>query len=549
MATYGKKIFRGNEGRQRVLDGILEVSKTVASTYGPKGRTAAFDKGGSFRTTKDGITVAKELKFSDEAKNFGAMLIKEAAGKSNFMGGDGSTSVTILTAELCKEAYKLLVKGIDINHLKEGFQIASDYVLNELVTYKHEIENEHDIFNIAKTSANNDLEIAETVKQAFISIGDNGIVTLADSLSRKGETAVKTRSGLEFDRGFLSSECINASHDQCILEEPNFLFSSEVLNDVEDLQLIIQPLQLNKKPIVIIAPDFSHEVMAWFRDMLNKKTVIGSLVLAPGVSRENINDNLIDLAVMTNAKIMYYDFELNDYKEEYLGTSTQVIINKDKTAIIGAHFDDERYNKHIEQLRAKVDYEGTEIGYSGYQLQTIKERIAKMTGGIATIYVGGITLTELEEKKDRYEDAVNAVRAALTGGFIPGGGTPLLRIAYKGGKELSVGLNHVAAVKAFLNAIKAPAKILINSSGADHESIIPEILALDNKSGYNSKEGNLTDMVASGIIDPYEVIKNSVTYATNMTEQFMSVETVIVTDAPNMYIESLDSVLNEDGIN
>jgi len=551
----GKRIERSKTAREQILKGMLEVSKTVSSTYGPCGRTVGFDRGGSFRITKDGITVAREIKFSDEAKNFGAMLIKEAAGKSNYISGDGSSSTTILTAELCAAAHNLLNQGIDINDLRTGFEVAEKVVLECLEKYQTIMNKEEDIFNIAKISANNDEEIAKHIQEAFLAIGDNGIVSIADSLSRKGETTVKISSGIEFDRGFLSSLCVNSTNDQCILHDAKFLLSTDILNSPQDLHVLIQMVQMNKWPLIIIAPDFDEEVMAWHREMISKKMLTGSLVLAPGVSKLNIADNLLDLAVLTNATILGQDVSLNDFDvHNHLGSADQVVITKGKTTILGAGTNQERFDKHIEFLQAKVDHDSAEIGYSEYELQNIKERIAKMTGGVATIFIGSLTSVELGEKKDRYEDAINSVRAMLSEGYIPGASTPLLRISYNqfnycdqfNSEQMSIGSR--TSFKSYMKAIRIPSQILIRSSGEDYENVVQDILKLSDNEGFNVKKRKIENLIDSGIIDPYKIIYNSILYASNVAEQFMGLDSIIISDVRNLSVESLDDILNEDGV-
>jgi len=548
MAIAGRKILKQNTARSTMLDGILDVYETVASTYGPRGRTVAFDRGGNIRLTKDGLTVAKEIKFSDETKNFGAILIKEAASKSNYISGDGSTSTTILTAALCNEAHKLLTQGININDLREGYRVAKEFTLAELAKHKIEVKDEKKIFEIAKISANGDEEIAKHISDAFLSIGDNGIVSIVDSLSRKGETAVKITSGLEFDRGFLSSQSVNSTNDQCILTEPKILLSANVLNVVEELQAIIQPLQIKKQPIVVIAPDFDDEVLAWFREQLSRKAIEGSLVLAPGISKNTINDNLVDLAVMTNAKIWGQDFNTNEYDDEFLGGAGKIVITKGKTAIIDAHTDSETFDKHIELLKAKIDHDSAEVGYSEFEIETVKERVAKMTGGVATILVGALTTTALGEKKDRYEDAINSVRATLKNGYLPGAGNVLMRISYQLPDD-KLKLGATAAFRSFMKALKLPAKRLILSAGGDYEVVFSDLLKEDNMAiGYDAKSGKIVNLLEAGIIDPYDIVYNSLLYASDVAESFMSIDSVIVTDIPNLTINSLDEVLNDDGM-
>jgi len=546
MAIAGKKILRKNVARNIILEGMMEVYNTVSSTYGPRGRTVLFDRGTNAKLTKDGITVAKEIKFSNEAKNLGALLIKEAAGKSNYMSGDGSTSATILTANLCKEANILLQQGVDINDLREGFRIARDTVLERLPEYKKEVHSEKDILEIAKVSANGDEEVASFIQEAFLKIGDNGIVSIADSLSRNGKTTVNIATGLEFSRGFLTSQSVNAANDQCILKSPKVLLSNQVLNDVQELQPIVQGLQLSKTPVVIIAPDFDDEVMAWFRELLTKKTVSGSLVLAPGTSKTTIADNLLDLSVMLNGKILGDDFSINEFKDEYLGTAEQITITKGKTIIVGGEIDQKRFDEHIELLLAKINHDSSELGYSEYEIEMIKERVAKMTGGVATIYVGALTSTELGEKKDRYEDAINAVRSALKSGYVIGAGTPLLKISF--GKTPEMSPPKALAYKAFMKAIRMPARKLIESAGEDPELIISEILSAKEGSGFNARTGEISYLLEDGIIDPFEVIRNTILYSSNMAESFMSIDSVIISDVPNLTFESMDEVLNEDGI-
>jgi chaperonin GroEL len=543
----GKKIIYAKNARDIILSGIHDVERTVALTFGPQGRTVAFDKGGNFKITKDGISVANEIKFTDEVKNFGAMLVKEAASKSNYQSGDGSSSTTILTAGLCDAAHRLLNQGIDINELREGFKIARAYVLEQLLGYLHSIEDNMDLYNIAYISSNSDVEIASAITNAFSQIGDNGIVTLADSMSRSGQSEVKFSTGIEFDRGFLHGQSVNSANDQAVFESPAIMLSSQVLNDPNLLATILQPVLLNKIPIVIIAPDFDDEVLAWFREQLAKKTVSGALVLAPGVSRESVNNNLVDYSVLLNCKIAYQDVDITDYNIiENVGECERIVITKGKTVIVGPKTSPERFEQHIENLQAKVNSNAIDFAYSEFEIELIKERIARMSGGIATIFVGALTAPELSEKKDRYEDAVNAVRSTLQDGYVPGAGTPLLRISYEGPKgKASIGV--CTAIGEYLKALRKPAKLLITSAGADPEAVVPAILK-NKANGFDAKEGKVVDLLKEGIIDPYKVIVNSVVYATNVAEAFMGVDAVITTDVPNMGIQPLDDVLQESGV-
>jgi chaperonin GroEL len=542
----GKKILSGKEVREKILLGIIEAGNTVAKTYGPRGRTVVYEKGSNYLITKDGYTVINQIDFTNECKKFGAKLLREAANYANFSNGDGSTNVVILTTELCKEVNNLLNQGIDINDIRAGFKEAKNFVLENLKEYKKEISSTEDLLNIAKISSNNDEEIANYIVEAFSKIGDNGIVSIGTSQSRQGKTSVNLSTGFEFDRGFISSKCVNSANDQCILKEPKILLSLKPLNDVESLKPIVTYCQQNKLSLVIIAPNFDEEVMAFYNEMLAKKIIQGSLVLSPGTDKLSIENRLNDLAVSINAKILGQDIEFSTFDiDNDFGSCDEIIIQKSKTTISGNHYDKKQFDDYIELLRAKINLDSTERAYSEYEIESIKERIARMTGGIATILVGALTEIELSEKRDRYDDAVNAVRNSINDGFIPGASMPLLEISYKSKKLENPSQNY--AFKAYLKSLRKPSKLLITSTGDDPENIIQEILK-DKNSGYDARKAEIVDLLKEGIIDPYKIICNNILYSTNIAEQFLSINSMIVSDTPNMEIQSLDSVLNEDGI-
>jgi chaperonin GroEL len=541
----GKKIIAGNKCRELILHGILETSKVVGSTFGPRGRTVAFERGDNWKITKDGVSVAKEIKFSNESKNFGATLIKEAANYANFSNGDGSTSVTILTAELCREANNLLIQGIDINDIRDGFKAGKNLVLENLKKYQKRIGSEEDLFNIAKISANNDTEIAEFITKAFAKTGDDGVVSIGTSQSRQGKTEIVFSDGFEYDRGFISSKCVNSANDQCILKDPKILLSLKPINDVELLKPIVVYCEKNKFPLIIIAPNFDEDVMAFYNEMLAKKIIQGTLILSPGTDKISIENKLNDLAISISAKIIGQDVEFSTFDvDNDFGECGQIIVTKGKTTISDSKHDKIVFNDYIAKLKAKTVLDSAEKAYSEYEIESIKERIARLTGGIATILVGALTEIELSEKRDRYEDAINAVRNTMKEGFISGAATPLLRISYS---KVPRGLKPVQdlCVKTYLKALRKPAKILISSTGEDPENIVPQILKKSNDYGFDAKQAKIVNLDKTGIIDPYKIMYNNILYATNIAEQFLSIDSIILSDVPNMEIESLDSILNE----
>jgi chaperonin GroEL len=542
----GKKILFGKNVREKILSGIIESGKTVASTYGPRGRTVVYEKGSNYFITKDGFTVISQIDFTDECKKFGAKLLREAANYANFANGDGSTNVTILTTELCSEVNNLLNQGIDINDIRAGFKIAKEFVLNELSNFKRNISSEEDLKNIALISSNNDEEIASSIVTAFTGIGDDGIVSIGTSQSRQGKTEVVFTTGFEWDRGFLSSKCVNTANDQCILKEPKLLLSTKPINDVESLKPIVTYCAQNKMPLVIIAPVFDEEIMSFYNEQVSRKVITGTLVTSPGTDKIAIENKMNDLAIMVNGKLLGQDIEFANFDiENDFGTCDEIIITKGKTVISGNHYDEKKFNDYIDGLRAKINLDSSEKAYSEYEIENIKERVARMTGGIATILVGALTEIELSEKRDRYDDAVNAVRNTIKNGYISGASIPLLRISYRNCKSDIPSQQY--AIKAFLKALRKPTKLLIQSTGDDPEAIIPEILE-NNNNGYDARKAQIVDFMTAGIIDPYSIICNNILYSTNIAEQFLSINSMILSDVPNLELQPLDSVLDDSGI-
>lgn len=544
----GKEIIFGQKARDGINTGIQLACKAVASTFGPRGRTVAYTKGTNTITTKDGISVLKSLSFSNnEVLDTGLKLLKEAADKANMHSGDGSTSTTILTASLCNEANRLLTQGIDINDLRYAFKQASKDVLDSLKKYKKDIESEETIKNIALVSSNGDEEVAQFVTDAFTSIGDGGLVSYADSMSRTGKTVLEIKQGLQIDKGYISSKCVNSTNDQCILNDVNIILFNDMVDGedaVEKFPLLIQTLK--GKSVLVIAPEYSEEIISMYLKSFVSNGIV--FIKAPGMSRESISSNIQDIAVMTNGKIIGIDLSLDEFNPlkdcGHCGTAT--LTNKE-TIITDPATDENAFNEHIELLK-KMTEEGDCIhGKSQFQIDVIKERIARLTGGIATIYIGALTSVELSEKKDRYDDAINAVRNSLAEGILVGAGTTLLRISYDNAITKSacknMSISQQTAYKAFMKAIRAPAKRLILSTGEDTEVVIPEILKNENN-GFNARTAKVEKIIEKGIVDPYAVVKNSIIYSTNMAEQFMSIDTIIVSDVKNMSIEALDEVVD-----
>jgi chaperonin GroEL len=549
--AHNKELIFGNAARDKILNGMLKCGRAVATTYGPRGRFTVVFKGSTPYLTKDGIRSLKAINFADELEEIGASLIKEASERANFVNGDGSTATAILCATLCQTANELIKTGIDASDIREGFSAARDAVLKHIDTYSKKISSADDIFAIAKVSANNDEEIAGMIRDAFTNIGDDGIVVITDSFSRTGQSAVTYTTGCSFDRGFLSSINADAKSETIEFQHPLVLLSSKPVDKFEEIIPFCKFAESEKKPLVIIAPDFGDDATAGFFNNIEKKTLSGTLILAPGVSKREITEKLDDLSVMLDASVLHTDVTLDSFKlDSHFGKCELMVVHSKKTEIISPVTNETRLATHIDALRKRASLDKVDEALSEFESEQIRSRIAHLSGGIATIHVGSRTSVELGEKKDRYEDAINAVRGAIAGGIVPGGSTALLVSALTIADKWATGRAssaHTASL-AFLDAIIKPAQILIRSTGRKTDKVISEIMKHDGTYGFNSKTGEVEDLIAAGIVDPTKVIKNSLIYAENVAESFMMIDCAIVSKLGNLSINS-DPVMTDEFFN
>lgn len=539
----GKIIVKGQQARDKLMKGITLAGEGVADTFGPRGRTFAWNKGTDTKTSKDGITFLTQIQDADEATDMGMKLVKEASDRANMHSGDGSTSTAILTKALCYEANQLLREGININDLRAGYKKAASDVLSKLESYKKDIQSEDDIYKIAKVSANGDEEVAGFVKDAFTQIGDDGLVSYADSASTTGKTFLDIKQGIRIDKGFISSKCVNAENNQCILHNAKIVIFKDLVDDTEKLSLLLQS-NANKDPLLIVAPEYSDDVRAYYTKHYAASTTV--FILIDGTAQSVIEENLDDLAIMTSSKIIGKDTTIDEYNlHKDAGEASVVTITAKQTIVSDPKTDEDALDSYIQKLKDKLSNDDPINGMSPWQKEQIQSRIAKMTGGIATIYIGALSKIELGEKKDRYDDAINAVRNALSDGIVAGGGTPLLKISYD---KISDACKDLApaqqlAYKAYMKAIRTPAKTLIASAGEDSEVIVPEILK-DDDLGFNARTAKVSKLINDGIFDPYNSVKNAVTYSSNMAEQFMGIDVLVLSAVKNMSVEPLDEVVD-----
>ena len=538
----GNIVVKSFEARQAMLEGMRIAVGVVVDTFGPRGKVFAYNNGTNTILSKDGVTALKKIKLSNELKDMGVKFVTEASDKANYHNGDGSSTTAILTYAMCEAMNKLINQGFDINLIRTCITEIRDFIFSLLTNFKCDIDDEKQIHDIAFISANGDEEMANLITQAFTSIGDKGLVSYADSQSRYGESSLVLSKGCEIGKGYISSKCVNSANDQAIFEDVYVAIFRDVVEDLEHFKMFIQLMHGHN--LLVIAPDYSDEVAAFYTNTAAKDNNV--FIRTPGYSRESIQRENEDLAVIFNTQIIGEDIQLEEMSYDKCGHAESIIATKNSVVVTEPSTDKNRKKEYVDTLQGLIDHQDPTHALSSDEITNIKSRIAKLEGGIATIYVGALSNQELSERKDRVDDALNAVRNALNGGFVVGGGTTLYRIAE--GDEYSKLLENTTSDKkvvydALMQAIKMPLKILVHSASCSYEKVAIE-LHEDKNFGFNARTGKVENLIEQGIVDPYNIVKNAVLYATNMTTQFVSVADAIISDVKNLSIEPLDEVVD-----
>ena len=538
----GNIVVKSFEARQAMLEGMRIAVDVVVDTFGPRGKVFAYNNGTNTILSKDGVTALKKIKLSNELKDMGVKFVTEASDKANYHNGDGSSTTAILTYAMCEAMNKLINQGFDINLIRTCITEIREFIFSLLTNFKCDIDDEKQIHDIAFISANGDEEMANLITQAFTSIGDKGLVSYADSQSRYGESSLVLSKGCEIGKGYISSKCVNSANDQAIFEDVYVAIFRDVVEDLEHFKMFIQLMHGHN--LLVIAPDYSDEVAAFYTNTAAKDNNV--FIRTPGYSRESIQRENEDLAVIFNTQIIGEDIQLEEMSYDKCGHAESIVATKNSVVVTEPSTDKNRKKEYVDTLQGLIDHQDPTHALSSDEITNIKSRIAKLEGGIATIYVGALSNQELSERKDRVDDALNAVRNALNGGFVVGGGTTLYRIAE--GDEYTKLLENTTSDKkvvydALMQAIKMPLKILVHSASCSYEKVAIE-LHEDKNFGFNARTGKVENLIEQGIVDPYNIVKNAVLYATNMTTQFVSVADAIISDVKNLSIEPLDEVVD-----
>ena len=527
-----KQLVFSGDARRKLRNGINVVAESVSSTLGPKGRNVAIDrKFGSPTVTHDGVSVAKEIELEDPFENMGAQLLKEAATKTNDIAGDGTTTSTVLAHAIVNEGLKALEAGYNPMLLKNGIEMATDAVSEELRKVAVKIDTKEEIGYVATNSAA-DTEIGGLIADVMDKVGKDGVITVEESKSLQFETEYV--EGMQFDRGYLSPYFITDSEQmEASIADPYILIHEKKISAAQDIVPLLEKLvQLGKRELVIIAEDIDGEALATL--VLNKlRGMLNVLaVKAPGFG-DRRKAMLQDIAILTGGTVIAEETgrKLESTTVQDLGRAEKVVSDKENTTVIGGKGDKGAITARIKEIRAEIDK-----STSDYDREKLQERLAKLSGGVAIIRVGAATETELKEKKHRVEDALSAARAAVEEGIVPGGEISLINAAVAldklkaGNEETKVGINIVR------KALEAPIRKLSANAGQDGSVIIDTVRRTaaekDNKNiGYNVLTDEYTDMIKAGVIDPVKVVRGALENAASIAAMILTTD-VLITDIP-----------------
>src|SRR5712672_2542440 len=501
-----KEVKFGVDARDRMLRGVDILHNSVKVTLGPKGRNVLLDKSyGAPRSTKDGVTVAKEIELTDRFENMGAQMVREVAQKTNDAAGDGTTTATVLAHAIVREGAKSVAAGMNPMDLKRGIQKAVEAVVADLKKRAKKVKSNDEIRQIGTISANGDTDIGQMIAKAMAKVGNEGVITVEEAKSL--ETELEVVEGMQFDRGYNSPYFItNAEKMICELEEPYILIHEKKLSSLQPMLPILEAVVQAGRSLVIIAEEIEGEALATL--VVNK--LRGGLkvasVKAPGYG-DRRKSMLEDIAIVTGGQVISEDLgiKLENVKLNMLGTAKRVRITKDDTTIISGAGKKADIQARVSQLKQQIE-ETT----SDYDKEKLQERLAKLAGGVAVIRIGGATEVEVKEKKDRVEDALNATRAAVEEGIVPGGGVALLRAKKAVGRITNENSDVQAGINIVLKALEAPIRQIAENSGVEGSIVVGKIL--ENKSetfGFDAQTEEYVDMVEKGIIDPAKVVRTA----------------------------------------
>lgn len=523
-----KQLIFGDAARQAILKGVTILTDAVKATLGPRGRNVVIErKFGSPNVTKDGVTVAKEIDLKDPFENMGAQLVREVASKTSDVAGDGTTTATVLAYAIYKEGLKYVSAGANSMDLKRGIDKAVEAVVEELKKISKPVADKKEIAQVGTISANNDASIGELIAEAMDKVGKDGVITVEEA---KGmATTLDIVEGMQFDRGYISPYFItDPERLECVLEDAFILIHDKKISSMKDLLPILEQIARMGKPLLIIAEDVEGEALATL--VVNKLRGVLQVcaVKAPGFG-ERRKAMLEDIAILTGGTVISEDLgiKLENVKIDDLGRAKKIIVDKDNTTIVEGAGDPQKIQGRIKQIKVQIE-ETT----SDYDREKLQERLAKLAGGVARINVGAATEAEMKEKKARVEDALNATRAAVEEGIVPGGGVALLRCQKALENLKAENHDQQLGIEIVKKALEEPIKQIIANAGVEATLIVEKVKENSNINfGYDAYQEKFVDMMEAGIIDPTKVTRTALQNAASVAGLMLTTE-VLVAEIP-----------------
>lgn len=536
-----KQIVLGEESRQAILRGVNKLADAVKVTLGPKGRNVVLDKKfGSPTSTKDGVTVAKEIELKDPLENMGAQMVREVASKTSDVAGDGTTTATVLAQAIFREGVKTVAAGANPMAIKRGIELAvrtvcgydepqkdgsKKHVKGELEKLSKPVEGSM-IAQVGAVSANNDIEIGEIIAEAMKKVGKDGVITVEEAKTM--ETALEVVEGMQFDRGYLSPYFVtDPDRMECVLEDPYILIHEKKISSMKDLLPLLEQIAKSGKPLLIVAEEVEGEALATLVVNKLRGTLHCSAVKAPGFG-DRRKAMLEDIAILTGGKAVTEDLgiKLENVRLEDLGRAKKITVDKDNTTIVEGYGKSSAIEGRVKQIRTQI-----EDTTSDYDREKLQERLAKLVGGVAQIKVGAATESEMKEKKARVEDAMHATKAAVEEGIVPGGGVALIR-SIPALQKLKAAGDEQIGIDIVKRALEEPLRLIVQNAGEEGAVVCEKVRANSNPNyGFDAQAETYGDLVEAGVIDPTKVARTALQNAASIASLMLTTE-ALITEIP-----------------
>jgi chaperonin GroEL len=521
-----KQLMFSADARAAILRGVDKLADAVKVTLGPRGRNVVLDKKfGAPTITKDGVTVAKEIELEQPFENMGARMLNEVASKTSDVAGDGTTTATVLAQAIYREGLKNVAAGANPMDLKRGIERAVETVIEEIKKLSKPIKDKREISQVGAISANNDHNIGDLIAEAMEKVGKDGVITVEEAKSM--ETSLDVVEGMQFDRGYQSPYFVtDAERMEAVLEEPYLLINEKKISSMKDLLPILEQIARMGKPLLIIAEDVEGEALATLVVNKIRGTLNVAAVKAPGFG-DRRKEMLKDISILTGGNVIAEELgiKLENVTLKDLGRAKRIVIDKDNTTIVEGAGDQAGIEGRVKEIRVQIE-ETT----SDYDREKLQERLAKLVGGVAVIKVGAATETEMKEKKARVEDALNATRAAVEEGIVPGGGVAFLR-ATKALEQLALQGDQRVGGEIIRRALEEPSRQIATNAGAEGSVVVQRLKDLGTTQGFDAERLAYVDMFEAGIIDPAKVVRSALQNAASIASLMLTTE-ALVTDIP-----------------